>query len=210
VVVAVGMRRATAWLADSALRTPCGIRCDADGRTVVPGVLRLVTARWQWTARAMDTRLPSIRTSLAVTGCVSRARSSAYRRQRRGFHTPGLTNMDSSCSSWGAHILRIEESTPWPCFVARYLRKGRLLGLFALGVGAAIGQARRELQRSIPDNPRGGTHAVQLSGDICGVSPRPSVYHSFSYPKIVEVSRHGARSPVRARSRGSRLTQLRL
>lgn len=91
-----------------------------------------------------------------------------------------------------ADTVEIEDSTPWPRFVARYLRGSRLLGLFAVGAGAAIGQARHELERSTPDTPRGRTQALHLTREISGVSPRAEVYHSFSYPKIVDISRHGA------------------
>lgn len=146
VVVAVGMRPATAWLADSALRAPCGIRCDADGRTMVPDVfaagdcaLALDTAGDGYaTAEHWDVASRhGVRVARAILGLPAPApRAPYFWSDQHGLKLQlvGRTHP--------ADTVEIEESTPWPCFLARYLRKGRLLSLFVVGAGAAIGQAR--------------------------------------------------------------------
>jgi 3-phenylpropionate/trans-cinnamate dioxygenase ferredoxin reductase component len=46
----------------------------------------------------------------------------------------------------GGQTVEIEEAEPSPAFIARYRRRGRLVGVFAAGVPQAIGRARRELE----------------------------------------------------------------
>ena len=195
-VVAVGMRPATAWLADSALRAPTGVPCNADGRTALPDVFAAgdcalarddtvggyVTAEHWDVASRHGTRVAC--TILELPAPAPRA---PYFWSDQLGHKLQLVGRTGP-----ADTVEIEESTPSPCFLARYLREDRLVGLFGVGAPAAIGQARRELERSPQAVPQDGARAVPPSRHLPGLSPGASVYHSFSYPKIVEVSRHGA------------------
>ena len=80
----------------------------------------------------------------------------------------------------GADSVEIEDVAPLPCFIARYRRNGRLVGLFAAGAPQAVGEARREIDAT-PRAP------VRL-----GETPR-----QFAYPAVTELTRR-----VVARSAG--------
>ena len=149
VVVAVGMRPATGWLASTALRAPNGIPCDADGRTAVPDIFAAgdcalarddivggyVTAEHWDVAGRHGTRV-----ARAILGLPAPAPRAPY------FWSDQLGLKLQLVGRTGlADAVEIEESAPG--FVARYLRRGRLVGLFAVGAAAAIAQARRELER---------------------------------------------------------------
>jgi NADPH-dependent 2,4-dienoyl-CoA reductase/sulfur reductase-like enzyme len=204
VVVAVGMRPATGWLTTCALRAPNGVPCDIDGRTVVPNIFAAGDCALAWdeavggyvTAEHWDVASRhGIRVARAILGLPAPApRAPYFWSDQLGFKLQ-LVGRTSP-----ADAVEFEESAQSPCFTARYLRAGRLIGQFAVGAPLSIAQARRELEsphefapqdRVLPDRSR----PLPRSPSAPGLSPRASVYHSFSYPKTVEVARHGTLGP---------------
>jgi 3-phenylpropionate/trans-cinnamate dioxygenase ferredoxin reductase component len=150
VVVAVGMRPATRWLDRSSLRATRGIPVDARGRTEVAGVyaagdcalvLDPATGRHvsgeHWDAASRHGALVA-RSILGLDAPEPRA---PY------FWSDQLgTKLQMIGRAHGADSVEIEDAAPSPSFVARYRRRGRLVGVFAAGVPRAIGRARRELE----------------------------------------------------------------
>ena len=169
VVVAVGMRPATGWLADTVLQAPHGVPCDADGRTAVPDIFaagdcalaRDDTVDGYLTAEHWDVAgRHGTRVARAILGLPAPAPRAPY------FWSDQLgLKLQLVGRPEHADAVEIEESTPSPCFVARYLRRGRLVGLLAVGAPAEIARARRELERS------------------------PQAERAFSYPKVMEILR---------------------
>lgn len=174
VVVAVGMRPATGWLHRSDLRASRGVPVDPGGRTRVDGVfaagdcalvLDPVTGRYasgeHWDAAARH----GVLVARSVLGlAASEPRAPYFWSDQLGMKLQMIGRVH------GAQTVEIEEAEPPPAFVARYRRRGRLVGVFAAGVPRAIGRARRELQGVAPNRPL----------------ERVRSRHEFARPDVVE------------------------
>jgi NADPH-dependent 2,4-dienoyl-CoA reductase/sulfur reductase-like enzyme len=175
VLTAVGMRPATRWLAASALGDANGIVTDPAGRTTIPGVfaagdcaltpdpdtwLHATTEHWDVAAR---------QGALVAHTILGRP---APKPRPPYFWSDQLgTKLQMIGRTRGADSVAIEDVAPSPCFIARYRRNGRLVGLFAAGAPRAVGQARREMDAA-PAAP------VRLSE-----TPR-----QFAYPAVRELT----------------------
>jgi NADPH-dependent 2,4-dienoyl-CoA reductase/sulfur reductase-like enzyme len=179
VVVAVGMRPATRWLERSELPSTQGVPVDSGGRTRVDGVfaagdcalvLDPVTRRYgsgeHWDA--------AMRHGVLVARSVLRMpppepRIPYFWSDQLGMKLQMVGRVHST------QAVEIEEAEADTAFVARYLRRGRLLGVFAAGVPHAIGRARREL--AVP--------ATSVSGSARSPE-RERGRREFALPDVVE------------------------
>jgi thioredoxin reductase len=187
VVVAVGMRPATSWLAGSPLGAEKGIPTDACGARASRGSSPPATARWSSTPSSVGTPPPSTGRSAGRQGKLA-ARSvlglPAPRSRAPYFWSDQLgTKLQLIGRTRSADSLELEEAEPAPGFIARYRRRGRLVAVFAAGAPRAIGQARRELDRSASEPETGAPEP--LGG------PR-----EFAYPAVIELARGVARPPA--------------
>jgi 3-phenylpropionate/trans-cinnamate dioxygenase ferredoxin reductase component len=184
VVVAVGMRPATAWLDRSDLRATQGVPVDPGGRTGVAGVfaagdcalvLDPVTGRYvsgeHWDAAARH----GVLVARSVLGLpLPGPRVPYFWSDQLGMKLQMIGRVHS------AQTVEIEEAEPSPAFIVRYRRRGRLVGVFAAGVPRAIGRARRELE------------APASSGDANGLPRPPERVRSrreFARPDVIEQAR---------------------
>jgi 3-phenylpropionate/trans-cinnamate dioxygenase ferredoxin reductase component len=184
VVAAVGMRPATRWLAASALSAAQGVPTDAGGRTSVAGVFAIgdcalardTTLGGHVTAEHWD--VASRQGALVAHSVLElpppRPRAPYFWSDQLG------TKLQMVGRTRSADSVEIDNAEPEPRFVARYRRRGRLVGAFAAGAPRAIGQARRELESSEPE-----PHAP-LNGR-----------RQFAYPAVVELARGVAHPPPR-------------
>jgi 3-phenylpropionate/trans-cinnamate dioxygenase ferredoxin reductase component len=187
VVVAVGMRPATSWLAGSPLGAEKGIPTDACGRTSVPGIFAAGDC-----ALVLDTVVGGYATSehWEVAGRQGKlaARSvlglPAPRSRAPYFWSDQLgTKLQLIGRTRSADSVELEEAEPAPGLIARYRRQGRLVAVFAAGAPRAIGQASHELDRSPSEAETGASEP--LGG------PR-----EFAYPAVIELARGVARPPA--------------
>ncbi len=187
VVAAVGMRPATRWLATSALRSSHGIPTDADGRTAARDVFATgdcalapdpLTGHFTTTEHWEDAARHGVLVARSVLGQPRpRTRPPYFWSDQLGM------KLQMVGRTRGAESIEIEDVEPSPCFIARYRRDGRLVGLFAAGVPHAIGQARREIDA--------GTHAPV---------ERRNGAHRFAYPAVTEIARGTAHSSGASRA----------
>jgi NADPH-dependent 2,4-dienoyl-CoA reductase/sulfur reductase-like enzyme len=187
VVVAVGMRPATSWLAGSPLGAEKGIPTDACGRTSVPGIFAAgdcalvldtvvggyaTTEHWEVRRASGQARgsLGPRATGAAVASAVLLVRSAR--------HQTAADRPDAQRRLGGARggraRARLHRSLPPPRTAGRRLRRRS---------AAAIGQARRELDRSASEPETGAPEP--LGG------PR-----EFAYPAVIELARGVARPPA--------------
>jgi 3-phenylpropionate/trans-cinnamate dioxygenase ferredoxin reductase component len=184
VVVAVGMRPATGWLNRSDLRATQGVPVDPGGRTRAEGVfaagdcalvLDPVSGRHvsgeHWDAAARH----GVLVARSVLGLpLPDPRVPYFWSDQLGMKLQMIGRVH------GAQTVEIEEAEPSPAFIARYRRRGRLVGVFAAGVPRAIGRARRELE------------APASSGDANGLPRPPERVRSrreFARPDVIEQAR---------------------
>jgi 3-phenylpropionate/trans-cinnamate dioxygenase ferredoxin reductase component len=174
VLVAVGMRPATDWLAPSALGDNNGIVTDAAGRTMIPGVFTAgdcLSSRIR--TRGCMPR-PSIGTSAAATAFARSILGRPAPEPRPPYFWSDQlgTKLQMIGRTRGADSVEIEDAAPSPCFIARYRRNGRLVGLFAAGAPHAVGRARREIDAT------------------AGAPPgRRNSSRQFAYPAVKELAR---------------------
>jgi 3-phenylpropionate/trans-cinnamate dioxygenase ferredoxin reductase component len=184
VVVAVGMRPATRWLDRSSLRATRGVPVDSGGRTRVAGVyaagdgalvLDPVTGRYasgeHWDAASRHGAL----VASSILGLEAPEPRAPY------FWSDQLgMKLQMIGRAHGADSVEIEEAAPSPSFIARYRRRGRLVGVFAAGVPRAIGRARRELEGA-PESD--GAKGLPLPPE------RVHRRREFAYPDVIEHAR---------------------
>jgi 3-phenylpropionate/trans-cinnamate dioxygenase ferredoxin reductase component len=182
VVVAVGMRPATGWLERSDLRATRGVPVDPGGRTRAEGVfaagdcalvLDPVTGRHvsgeHWDAAARH----GVLVARSVLGLPLPGRRVPY------FWSDQLgMKLQMIGRVHGAQTVEIEEAEPSPAFIARYRRRGRLVGVFAAGVPRAIGRARRELEAP-----------VSSANGLTQPPERVRSRREFACPDVVEQAR---------------------
>jgi NADPH-dependent 2,4-dienoyl-CoA reductase/sulfur reductase-like enzyme len=171
------MRPATHWLAASALGDANGIVTDAGGRTTIPGVfaagdcalvpdpdtwLHATTEHWDVAARQG-----------AVVARTILGRPAPKPRPPYFWSDQLGTKLQMIGRTRCADAVEIEDVAPSPCFIARYRRAGRLVGLFAAGAPQAVGQARREIDAT----PRAS-------------AARGEAARQFAYPAVKELARH--------------------
>jgi 3-phenylpropionate/trans-cinnamate dioxygenase ferredoxin reductase component len=182
VLTAVGMRPATRWLAASALGDDNGIVTDPAGRTAIPGVfaagdcalvrdpdtwLHATTEHWDVAARQGALVARTI-----LGHPAPKARPPYFWSDQLG------TKLQMIGRTRGADSVEIEDVAPSPCFIARYRRGGRLVGLFAAGAPRAVAEARREIDGT-PGAP----------------APPGNAPRVFAYPAVRELARSAASSP---------------
>jgi 3-phenylpropionate/trans-cinnamate dioxygenase ferredoxin reductase component len=181
VVVAVGMRPATGWLNRWDLRATQGVPVDPGGRTRTHGVfaagdcalvLDPVSGRYvsgeHWDAAARH----GVLVARSVLGLPPPGLRAPY------FWSDQLgVKLQMIGRVHGARTVEIEDAEPSPAFVARYRRRGRLVGVFAAGVPRAIGRARRELEA--PTSNGGANGSTQPPG-------RLRSRREFACPDVVE------------------------
>jgi 3-phenylpropionate/trans-cinnamate dioxygenase ferredoxin reductase subunit len=168
VVVAVGMRPATGWLNRSDLRANQGAPVDSGGRTRAKGVfaagdcalvLDPVSGRHvsgeHWDAAARH----GVLVARSVLGLpLPDPRVPYFWSDQLGMKLQMIGRVH------GAHTVEIEDAEPSPAFIARYRRRGCLVGVFAAGVPRAIGRARRELET--PASTGGANGLTQPPGRL--------------------------------------------
>lgn len=167
VVVAVGMRPATGWLGGSELRVVGGIPVDMAGRSNVEDVYAAgdcalfqdsITGRsaigehWDMAGRQ---GIVVARTLLGLDP--PRSRVPYYWSDQFGVKLQMIGHVD------GADSVEFEDVGAPHCFIARYRRRGRLLGVFASGVPRVVGQARRELERAAQQE---GVHRARVPDSV--------------------------------------------
>jgi NADPH-dependent 2,4-dienoyl-CoA reductase/sulfur reductase-like enzyme len=202
VVVAVGMRPATRWLDRSALRATRGIPVDAGGRTAVPHVfatgdcaliLNPVTGCYasgeHWDAAGRH----GVLVARSVLGLSAPEPRAPYVwSDQLGMKLQMIGRVQ------GANSVEIEEAAPPPSFIARYRRRGRLVGVFAAGVPRVIGRARRALEGASESD--GASGLPQPLEDVHG-------RREFANPDVIEHARLRAPHPaVRSRATATRRT----
>jgi NADPH-dependent 2,4-dienoyl-CoA reductase/sulfur reductase-like enzyme len=182
VVVAVGMRPATRWLERSALRASRGVPVDQAGRTRAAGVfatgncalvLDPVTGRYasgeHWDAAGRH----GVLVARSVLGLPApEPRAPYFWSDQLGMKLQMIGRVPS------AQTVEIEEAEPSPAFIARYRRRGRLVGVFAAGVPRAIGRARRELEAP-----------ASSANGLTQPPERVRSRREFAYPDVIEQAR---------------------
>jgi 3-phenylpropionate/trans-cinnamate dioxygenase ferredoxin reductase subunit len=150
VLVGAGMRPATDWLEGSPIRVDGGIVTDSTCHTEVPGILAAGDcARWLNPRYGQLMRVEHWDTA--------RRHGAAVAAAALGDETPFAplpffwSDQHGLKLQWVGYAptwdeIEIEDADPGPGFVARYLRDGGLVAVFAAGQPRAIGAARRELQ----------------------------------------------------------------